>query len=252
MRKFLALAAVLAPLAGCIPYTVGTTAEPVRAGQRSETMSTFVIPSMARLDSTRSFSNLAVDMELRWGLDNQSDVGIRVPSGVGLIVNYKRLLSAPDATTKVAVLPGFGFVNLGHHAHFELSLIASRHNPDHAPPTGRETSLRKQFVPYGGLRVMQVAPIAEGAVHDRPTAGGFAGLRIGSVDFGISPEIGVFYDHSALGARTGDLIVVPSISVHGADLIRLINDAMRGARGGVLATRPRRERVLTATTRRRS
>ena len=40
---------------------------------------------------------------------------------------------------------------------------------------------------------MQVAPLGYRAVHDTPTAGGFLGLRIGSPDFGVSPEVGVYY-----------------------------------------------------------
>ena len=248
MRNILVLVAVLALLAGCIPYTVGTTAEPVRVGQRSSTMSTFVLPSFARLDSTRSMSNLAIDFETRWGLDQRSDLGIRVASGSGMIVNYKRLLSAQDASTRVAILSGMGFVNLGQHAHFELSLVASRHNASHVSDTGRDTAFRKQFVPYGGLRVMQVAPLAQGAVRDRPTAGGFVGLRVGSADFGISPEIGVFYDHSALGLRKGDLVIVPSISVHGDRLIRMMRDVLRGTPGGIVVMRASRSSSHSTVT----
>jgi hypothetical protein len=69
---------------------------------------------------------------------------------------------------------------------------------------------------------MQVAPLNRDAVHDRPTAGGFLGLKIGRNDLGVSPEVGVFYDHSALEVRRGDLVVVPSINVHGDQLVRAI------------------------------
>jgi hypothetical protein len=84
-------------------------------------------------------------------------------------------------------------------------------------------------LPYYGLRVMQVVPISENGVRDRPTAGGFLGVRFGSADFGISPEVGVFYDHSALGVRKSDVVIVPAISVHGDQMIRAIGDLMRGA-----------------------
>jgi hypothetical protein len=62
---------------------------------------------------------------------------------------------------------------------------------------------------------MQVIPINKGAVHDSPTLGGFFGARIGTRTTGISPEIGVFYDHSALRLRKGNVLIVPAITIHG-------------------------------------
>lgn len=225
-RTFALLSPVIA-ITACIPYTVGSTAQPLPAGARSTTMSTFVMPSFGRLDSTHSFSKLAIDAERRWGMDARSDIGVRVPSGSGLIVNYKRLISDPRSRTKVAIMPGAGFVNYGQHAHFELTLIASGYEPVEGS-SGRDTTLRPLFVPYGGLRVMQVLPLAQGAVSDKPTAGGFLGVRIGGRDYGISPEVGVFYDHSVLGVRRGDIVVVPAISIHGDRLIAMIGDLGRG------------------------
>ena len=227
LRPHHAVLAALCFLTSCIPYTVGTTAEPVRRGERTTTMSTFVMPSISVLDSTHSLSNLATDVESRWGIDQRSDIGLRIPAG-GMILNYKRLLSAPASLTKVAVLPGVGFVNFGQHVYFELSLVASKHSANHVPSSRSDSTFRAQFVPYGGVRVMQVAPLAQRAVHDRPTAGGFVGVRIGSADFGLSHQVGVFYDHSALGVRKNDLVIVPAISVHG-EMMQILRDIMRGA-----------------------
>ena len=67
----------------------------------------------------------------------------------------------------------------------------------------------------GGLRAMQVIPIDRGAVHDSPTLGGFLGARIGTLTAGISPELGIFYDHSALHLHKGNVLFVPAITVHG-------------------------------------
>jgi hypothetical protein len=97
---------------------------------------------------------------------------------------------------------GGGVVNWGEHAHLEATLITSGAESDH-------------FTPYGGLRAMQVIPISRGAVRDSPTLGGFLGSRIGTVAAGISPEVGIFYDRSALHIRRGTLLVVPSITVNG-------------------------------------
>ena len=229
MRSRSAVAAGLMAMAGmgtaCIPYTVGTTARPVQVGERSVSMVTYAMPSVGILDSTRSprsASALALDWESRLGIDSRSDVGIRVTSASGMVVNYKRLLSDSSSRALVAIIPGGGIVNMAQHAHFELTVLVSGWEPAPGAPGPRHAA--PKVVPYGGLRVMQVAPIAEGAVHDDPTAGLFMGVRLGSIDFGVSPEIGVFYDRSALGVRNNTIVVVPAISVHGDRLI----DAIRG------------------------
>src|SRR5436190_21042352 len=234
--RYTAAIALLAWVTACIPYTVGSTARPVRVGDHSTTMSTFVMPSFGRLDSTRSLSNIAVDFERRWGVDSRSDVGVRITSGSGMVVNYKRLLTRPDVRAYIAIMSGAGFINMGQHAHFELTLLASRHDGSRASGSARDSVMRPMFVPYGGLRVMQVAPLAEGAVKDQPTIGGFLGLRFGSTDFGLSPEIGVFYDHSALDVRKRNVVVVPAISAHGDRMVQLIRELL-GMGGGILFTR---------------
>jgi hypothetical protein len=68
-------------------------------------------------------------------------------------------------------------------------------------------------VPFGGLRAIQVIPIAYGAVHDRPTIGAFGGAQLGDRSFTVRPELGIFYDHSALGIRRADVIFVPAITI---------------------------------------
>lgn len=213
-------------LTGCIPYTVGATAAPVPKGEKTTTMSTWVLPSTMDTTFGQPSSQLMVDTEARWGLDDKSDIGARIV-GLGFVVNYKRLLSGPSSIYDIAVMPGFGIVNYGNHAYVETTLMASKRV--RSEPTKSASGWTNQVLPYFGVRVMQVAPIDENAVHDRPTAGGFLGVRFGSADFGVSPEIGVFYDHSALGLRRNDVIVVPSISVHGEELIRTIGDLIRGA-----------------------
>ena len=60
---------------------------------------------------------------------------------------------------------------------------------------------------------MQTIPITAGAVSDRPTIGVFGGLQIGNQWFSARPELGVFYDHSALGVRQSDVIFVPAITL---------------------------------------
>jgi hypothetical protein len=192
-------------ITGCIPLTVGSTARPVPVGATVHSMSLYVVPnSLDDSISNRSFPRYGVDPEVRFGLDDRSDIGVRLPNMSGVVANYKRRLNgdsqAPGAAT--AIMVGGGLVNLGDHLHLEATLLTS----------GEE---RTTFTPYGGLRAMQVIPINRGAVHDSPTLGGFLGARIGTVTAGISPEIGVFYDRSALKLHKGNVLVVPAITIHG-------------------------------------
>lgn len=197
--------------AGCIPLTVGSTAQPVAVGTTERSMSIYVVPSSFD-DSlnARSYPRYGVDAEVRFGLDDHSDVGVRVPSFSGIVANYKRRLNgvsnAPGAAT--AIMVGGGLINWGDHAHMEATLITSAADND-------------RFTPYGGIRAMQVIPISRGAVHDSPTLGGFVGARIGTLAAGISPEIGVFYDNSALRIRKGNFLFVPAITLHG-DISRFL------------------------------
>lgn len=224
-RVTIASLGLAAGLTGCIPYTVGSTARPTPRGERSSTMSTWVMPSIGDTTFGQSSSHLMIDYEMRWGIDDRSDAGFRATGG-GVILNYKRLLSGPSSIYDVAIMPGAGLVNLGNHAYFETTLLASKRARAATTPAAKTGP---SVLPYFGLRVMQVAPMNSDAVHDRPTAGGFLGVRFGTTDFGVSPEIGVFYDHSALGVRKNDVVIVPAISVHGPELMRMIRDIMRGA-----------------------
>src|SRR5688572_8425077 len=161
-----------AGLSGCIPYSVGTTATPVPSGQRATTLSVTAMPSFALFDSTGG-RWMSLDGDSRLPIDNRSDVGFRAVGGAGLVVSYKRLLSDSSSKTRVAVMPGFGFLNLASHAHFETTLLVSGYEPQ---GSAARVDGRPPLVPYGGLRVMQVAPLSSDAVHDAPTAGGFFGL----------------------------------------------------------------------------
>ena len=207
-------------LTGCIPYAVGSTAQTVAPGERITSVSTYLIVNGVEdlSDSTVSqrTSLIGADNEFRFGLDRRSDVGVRVPNLSGLVLTYKRRVDAVTTDSAawtrdyaVALMPGLGFVNFGEHAHFELTLLAS---------AARQPTL----LPYGGIRVMQVLPLSSTAVRDTPTAGAFAGMRIGTADQGVSPEIGVYYDRSALHIRSSTFIIVPSLTVQGVSLRDLL------------------------------
>lgn len=202
---------------GCIPYSVGQTAHPLPGETMERSLAWYFIPNGIEIfDSSATL--MGMDFEIRRGLnDGASDIGLRIPMLSGAVVTYKRrLTSAPVAGegAAVALLVGAGIVNLGQHAHGEIAILAS----------GREEA---QIVPYGGLRAMQVVPISTDAVSDSPTAGGFFGLRFGRRDAGISIEVAVYYDRSALEIRSGNVIVVPSIVLHGDEFVRMLRGGRR-------------------------
>ena len=209
-----ALLIVAGLLAACTPYMVATTARPLAAGERSTTQLFSVVPGGASLRADSAGGAVSMpnyDREHRWGLNERADLGVRVNAGSGLIVTHKRRLgpSLAESGAASALLLGGGLVNLGQHAHVEATWVVS----------GGETGT---VVPYGGVRALQVIPLSRSAVRDTPTAGVYGGTRFGSRDGGVSLELGVFYDRSALGLRRNDLVIVPSINVHGAGLGRLL------------------------------
>lgn len=212
IRPLLAACALL--LAGaCIPYSTGTTAATVPPGSVWPSTVVYFVPGGAEtltVDSAGG-SLIGIDIEARMGIDGHSDLGIRAPGAVGVVLDYKRRVTGlddPDAPA-VALLAGGGVVNAGEHALFSAGVVAS----------GR---LNDRATPYGGFKAMHVLPLTEEAVRDDPTVGVFAGVRIGSERLGVSPEIAVFYDRSALGLRDNDVIVVPSFTIHGSQLLQAL------------------------------
>lgn len=229
MRPFQHLLVLLAVLAGgpvaCIPYAVGSTAQPLPAGETRTGTTIYRIPRGLDFGSDSTDSDNApfvgLDGEYRRGLGNGADFGLRVPSFSGVVFNYKRRLAGGDSlgAPALSVMPGAGLVNWLSHAHFELTLMGS----------GRR---RGGFTPYGGARIMQVVPLEADATNDTPTAGGYAGVRLGGDGGGAYLELGVYHDKSALGLRRRNVIMVPSVTLDG-DLLDALRDAgILGPMGG--------------------
>jgi hypothetical protein len=208
----------------CIPYATGTTALPTPRGEMVPSASVYFIPGgLERLTvDSAGGSYFGIDSEFRMGLDDRSDLGIRAAGWVGLVLNYKhRIDGRPGADgPALAYMVGGGVVNAGEHAYLEASLLAS------GRPAGEEAAA----TPYGGIKAMHVIPLIDEAVSDDPTVGAFAGLRIGTAAFAISPELAVFYDRSALRLRDRDWIIVPSFTFHGDQLMRMIFGSSPGGR----------------------
>lgn len=214
-----AFAAALLNTAGCIPYSVGATAQTIPEGQSKKSTTYWFMPNGYGLrdDTTRKAHTLpGIDGEARWGIDDESDFGLRIPSGSGIVASYKRRVAGyahPDSAA-VAWQLGAGLVNLGEHAVAEGSLMAS-------------SASRHGVVWYGGVRGMQVVPLSDDAVGDRPSLGGFFGWRIKVGTGFVYPEVAVYYDHSALGIRKSDVIYVPSLTLEGINLPRGIPGIIR-------------------------
>lgn len=220
----------LLPLAACLPYTVGTTARTVQRGERTRTVSHYFIPNAVDLLGDSVSSPLyGADLEARFGLDERSDLGVRLTSMSGVVVNYRRRLDPFERPEDagVAFMTGAGIVNFGEHVHLEATLLASGTESDRATT-------------YGGVRIMQVVPIARGAPHDTPTAGGFVGVRFGTPERGFSPELGVFYDRSTLDLRRSTVIFVPAVSLHGdiLDFFRVPGGVVRPRHRTPVVRRP--------------
>ena len=202
MRK-LVLAVAPFLLTSCIAYSVGTTARPIPKGEFQPNLNVYFIPNGIEHEDGEGLAYGTADFEARWGLSDKSDLALRVPGGNGAIVSYKRMLNAvndPDRSA-ISAIGSTGIVNGGNHLYFDAGLIAS----------GRED----RHVPYGGIRAMVVAPLSSGAVSDDPSAGVFGGVRfrVGE-NLSLSPELGIYYDNSALEMRERNIIFVPSISFH--------------------------------------
>ena len=198
----IAAALVLPPLTACLPYTVGSSAQTVPARETTHSASYYFVPNAFKQpDDSIGAPMSGVDYEWRHGLDAWSDVAFRLLPG-GVTSTYKRRFGTDTshAVGARAFSIGAGIVNGGEHFLMEGTVMAS----------GREDAT---ITPYGGVRAMHVVPMTQGAVSDRPTVGVFGGMQLGSRWFSVRPELGVFYDHSALGLRQSNLLFVPAITV---------------------------------------
>lgn len=201
-RTVLAASLALLPLTACLPYTVGSSAQTLPANESSHSASFYFVPNAFKAPEDSVGVPLSgMDYEWRHGLDARSDVAFRLLPG-GVTSSYKRRISADTSHTGAAqaFALGVGIVNGGEHFLMEGTLMAS----------GREDGV---LTPYGGIRAMQVIPITAGAVSDQPTIGVFGGAQIGNQWFSVRPELGVFYDHSALGVRQSNVLFVPAITL---------------------------------------
>lgn len=204
--SLLFLLPIVAGLAGCVPYTVGSTAATV-APREIEPSTILQVTSGRRdllEDDEPKGAGLMLGNEARLGLDPWSDVGVRIVGLGSLTATYKRRLSGtPGQDAGVSMLVGAGVIG-ATHLHAEATLIASPGPLDEA----------RRIVPYGAIRIQDLTPFAPDALASAPAIGLVVGSRFGWPDLAISPELGVFYSPSPLPGDE-DLILVPSVTVRG-------------------------------------
>jgi hypothetical protein len=219
VRLALALLAISMTIA-CIPYTYGRTAQTVPEGKRESAQTLWFMPNGITMRDSVSYPGttgekkgttlIGYEYETRWGIDNESDFGLRAGSAYGITLSYKRrTMGYPDPDSAgFAWQGGLGIVNLGEHALGEFTLVGN-------------SRARHGIQWYAGARAIGVTPISDGAVHDEPSLGGFLGLRLKLGEDELLPELAVYHDPSALKIRQADVVFVPSITFKGSRGFRL-------------------------------
>ena len=81
---------VVLSVAGCVPYTVATTAQPVPVGEVAPTLVWYAIPNGIEVLRDSSIAWLGIDAETRLGVSDRADVGIRIPSASGVVVTDRK------------------------------------------------------------------------------------------------------------------------------------------------------------------
>lgn len=209
---------------GCISYTVGQGAETTARGERSFSSSLNLVPgTLSTLDSSASTRRPSVDTDIRFGVDDRTDIGFRIATYSGFMLTWKRQLTQRDSSkftenrARTAIMLGGGLLNVGEHAAFEATLISSS-----------KWSAAGQW--YGAVRAIQVFPITNSARSDDPVVGISVGHLFGDQNKSMGPEIGVYYDRSTLGLNTNRILVIPSFVVRGQSLPRFGRHTSRRGR----------------------
>ena len=217
-------ATTLSLTAACLPYSMGSTAQTVRPGEKATTNSYWIMPNGVALNEKNAKKAGAAlygfDRETRWGIDSAADFGLRVPSASGLVASYKKRISGyghPDSAA-VSWQLGGGVVNFAQHMELEATLLTS-------------SAKRGNIAWYGGARVIHTIPVSSGIKQDEPSIGALIGARIGLANDDIMPELAIYHDPSVTGVRKSNFIIVPSISVKGTALNRVARYVFGGRSG---------------------
>ncbi len=203
-KSVIMIAAPLSLLTGCISYSVGMGAETTAPNEQATSSIINLVPGTIKdMSGTQPTRRPSVDTDIRFGIDDRTDLGFRIATWSGFMLTWKRQLTradtsaTPENRSRTALMLGGGLINAGEHAGFEATLITS----------GKWTSAGQS---YGALRAIQVAPLSPSARQDDPVVGLVFGHLFGDRNSSFGPEIGVYYDRSVLGLNTSRMLVIPS------------------------------------------
>ena len=136
------------------------------------------------------------------------------------MATYKKRVSGyadPDSAA-VSWQLGGGVVNFAQHMELEATLLAS-------------SAKRGSIAWYGGLRMIHTIPVSSGLKQDQPSIGALIGARIGLNNDDIMPELAIYHDPSVTGVRRSNVIFVPSLSIKGATIKRVVGYVFGGRFG---------------------
>lgn len=208
IHRSLILCAVML-VTGCLPYAVGTTAATLEPREVTRNVTMSGARNLVALNDSKVYSGVSIiDAEARLGIDERSDVGLRVAGGAGLAMSYKRRVVGRRDDAGLAVQGDLGALALGDVGMLGITAIAS----------GRESGT---YTPFGGLRVLATASLGGDHPARPPAFGLFAGLRIGEARIGLSPEVSIFRDRVARDTHSvPGWVVVPSLTFHIEEILR--------------------------------
>lgn len=192
--------------AGCFPYSMGQTAATVPPGAPAFSVTASAIPVTRDATGPSDIAALPqLDLVGRVGVGPRTDATVRAVGLGGSVAIKHQLVGRDDYDDAVSVLADAGLLNGGIHGYVGGAVLVS----------GGDAN---RIVPYGGLRAFQVVRLRDSDDVERgegTSVGAFAGLRIGTLGLGVSPEIGVYADGSLAGLRDNTVVVVPSLTLHG-------------------------------------
>lgn len=203
---------VLLTSVGCVPYTSGLTARPVPHGTVQRTFTISGLSPAAFLRDSISVPIPWPEAAVRWPIDSKTDIGVRILSAV--ILSVRRQVLGEGLEGVAAAVEGAVGVTFEGKPHAGATVTVS------GSETGRVT-------PYGGVRALLTGAgdrplglqsVFSGATREARTmqaVGGFLGLRLGGMDRGVAPELGVFLVRPGFAPFQRRVVLVPGITFYG-------------------------------------
>lgn len=195
-----------------MPYTTGLTARPVPQGTVQRTITISALSPAAFLRDSISAPFPWPEVAVRWSVDARTDVGVRLPSA--LIVSVRRQVIGEGIQGVAAAVEGAVGLTFEGKPHAGATVTLS----------GSE---RGSVTPYGGVRALLsgagdrplgLQHVFSGATREARTmqaVGTFLGLRLGGMERGVAPELGVFLVRPGFAPFQRRVVLVPGITFHG-------------------------------------